>query len=205
MAAHRTVIGRATRLRGRVTGDGDLDVQGFVDGEISVGGDVTIDTQGMVGGGVSARRLVVRGAIKGDLVGLEAVSIEDGARVVGNVRAPRVAIATGALVRGFVETSGEVEAPGRVARPAAAARVNPALAPKTAAAPPLRSPVASSPAAFPAAAGRPPAAKSAPGATGAANASANSAEAHAGVRRPPPPVVPALKKVRGQIVKRRER
>src|SRR5580692_11196141 len=104
MAANVTVIGRTTRVRGRLTGSGDLEVQGFVEGEIAVGGDVTIDPQGMVGASVRGRKLVVRGAVKGDLVGDEAVLLEEGARVVGDIRAPRVAIAQGALVRGYVQT-----------------------------------------------------------------------------------------------------
>src|ERR1700722_1292450 len=122
MAANASIIGRTTRIRGRVTGDVDVEVQGFVDGEIAVGGDVTIDTQGMVGAGVRGRRIVVRGAVKGDLHGEEAVLLEDGARVVGDVRAPRVAIAPGALVRGFVETGDVGAAPVKATRAQAEAR-----------------------------------------------------------------------------------
>src|SRR5580692_6794255 len=103
MAGNVSIIGKTTRIRGRVTGAVDLEVQGFVDGEIAVAGDVTIDAQGMVGASVRGRRVVVRGAVKGDLHGEEAVVLEEGARVVGDVRAPRVTIAPGALVRGFVE------------------------------------------------------------------------------------------------------
>ena len=73
MAANVTIIGRTTRVRGRLTGAADLEVQGFVEGEIAVSGDVTIDAAGMVGAGVHGRRVVVRGAVKGDLVGEEAV------------------------------------------------------------------------------------------------------------------------------------
>src|SRR5579863_1918326 len=81
MAANVTIIGRATRVRGRITGPADLEVQGFVEGDIAVGGDVTIDVAGMVGAGVQGQKIVVRGAVKGDLVGSEAVLLEDGARV----------------------------------------------------------------------------------------------------------------------------
>src|ERR1700729_2077141 len=125
MAANVSIIGRATRIRGRGTGDGDLEVQGFVDGEIAIGGDVTIDAQGMVGASVRGRRLVVRGAVKGDLHGEEAVMLEDGARVVGDVRAPRVAIAAGALVRGFVETGEGSGASAKPSRTQTAARPAP--------------------------------------------------------------------------------
>ena len=88
MPAKVSVIGRSTRIHGRVTGVGDVEVQGFVEGEVAVSGDVTVDAHGMVGAGVRGRRLVVRGAVKGDLVGEEAVLLEEGARVVGDIRAP---------------------------------------------------------------------------------------------------------------------
>jgi cytoskeletal protein CcmA (bactofilin family) len=199
MTANVSIIGKTTRIRGRVTGAVDLEVQGFVDGEIAVEGDVTIDAQGMVGAGVRGRRLVVRGAVKGDLLGDEAIVLEDGAKVVGDVRAPRVSIATGALVRGFVETGDAGAAAPRGARTHAAAR--PAAAPHT------RAVVA------------PPAAKAAPApvAAKAAEKPAAPHSAHAGgtnngrphgpgaPRRPPPPVVPSLKKAKGQIAKKKER
>jgi cytoskeletal protein CcmA (bactofilin family) len=209
MAANVSIIGRTTRIRGRVTGDVDLEVQGFVDGEIAVGGDVTIDTQGMVGAGVRGRRVVVRGAVRGDLVGEEAVVLEDGARVVGDVRAPRVAIATGALVRGFVETGEGGGAPARTSRaqqPAArpiAAPVRVAAAPPpvqaqgrvVAAPPPVQAQVAPA-SAKPVERVAPPA-----HAAGGNNVSSTSPAP----RRPPPPVIPALKKAKGQIAKKKER
>ena len=195
MAAHPSVIGRTTRIRGRVTGDVDLEVQGFVDGEIAVGGDVTIDAQGMVGGGVRGRRLVVRGAVKGDLHGEEAIALEEGARVVGDVRAPRVAIAPGALVRGFVETGEGNGAPAKASREQPAAR--PAAAPPKVAPPPRR----------PSRAGPRPVEAGGEGRRGFARlAGGTTPLARPRLpRRPPPPVVPALKKAKGQIAKKKER
>lgn len=188
MANSASVIGRTTKVRGRVTGAVDLHVEGFVDGEIAVSGDVTVDAHGLVGASVQGRRLVVRGAVKGDLLGEEAVVLEDGARVVGDVRAPRVAIAAGALVRGYVETGEGNGAPVRASRAESAAR-----APAARVAPPP-SPK--------------PANKAAPAvhvAGGGGSSANNSGPARAAARRPPPPVVPALKKAKGQIAKKKER
>jgi cytoskeletal protein CcmA (bactofilin family) len=194
MAANVTVIGRTTRIRGRVTGSVDLEVQGFIEGEIAVGGDVTIDSPGVVGAGIRGRRLIVRGAVKGDLVGDESISLEAGARVVGDVRAPRVAIAQGALVRGYVQTGDADGAGTRAARVQPAAR--PAPAPGA-----VRSVVS---AVAPKAAAAPAPAKIArPEPPTAGRASAPSA--NAGLRRPPPPVVPALRSAKGQIAKKKER
>ncbi|MGO9834820.1 MAG: bactofilin family protein [Polyangiaceae bacterium] len=188
MAANVTIIGRTTRVRGRLTGAADLEVQGFVEGEITVTGDVTIDATGMVGAGVHGRKLVVRGAVKGDLVGEEAVLLEDGSRVVGDVRAPRVAIAPGALVRGYVQTgqAGGARAAGSRAQAATSST-------KTAVQ------------ARPAVGAVRPAPKPPAPVVRVAGASGPAASGRAqGARRPPPPIVPALKKARGQMTKKKE-
>ena len=215
MAANVTVIGRTTRVRGRVVGSGDVEVQGFVEGEITVGGDATVDVHGLVGASFRGRRLLVRGAVKGDLLGEEAVILEDGARVVGDVRAPRVAIAPGALVRGYVETGETPQTSARATRAASAARPVPLVQPqsalstaKAAAPPPSRT--AAKPAtmhgtsaAAPQPGHAPPASASSAAAASAAKGSAANRPA---LRRPPPPVVPVLKKIKGQIAtKKKER
>jgi cytoskeletal protein CcmA (bactofilin family) len=206
MASNVTIIGRSARVRGRIgaAGDNDLQILGFVEGEISVGGDVTIEAGGMVGAGVTGRKLVVRGAVKGDLNGEESVLLEDGARVVGDVRAPRVAIAPGALVRGYVDT-------GNTAAPARAARTQPAAAHRPAATP-AHSALAGQAAKTAAPAHRPAAAPVASGVRALAGTrAAESAHSAAGqaadkpARRPPPPVVPVLKKAKGQMAKKKER
>jgi cytoskeletal protein CcmA (bactofilin family) len=212
MAASTTIIGRTARVRGRLTGDGDLEVQGFVEGEISVGGDVTVDAHGMVGAGIRARRLVVRGAVKGDLLGEEAILLEEGARVVGDVRSPRVAIAPGALVRGYVETGEGAGESARASRAAAGARPVPVAAKPAPAAAPAK-PVAAAAKAEPVVAKAPAPGRHAANATvlaatvagAVANNSARHGANHVGGRRPPPPVVPALKKAKGQIAKKKER
>ncbi len=113
--ADTSVIGRASFVRGRVTGDGDLEIAGRVEGEIAVSGEVVVEATGLVAANIEGRRIIVRGAVKGDLVASELVSLEATARVVGDLRAPRIAIAQGGLVRGQVATSG-----GGAARPRAA-------------------------------------------------------------------------------------
>ena len=116
-----TVIGRGAHVTGRVEGAVDLEIHGRVDGDVAIEGEVTISAQGLVGANVSARRLVVQGAVRGDLSGEEAVRLEEGARVVGDVKAPRVAIAPGALIKGFVQTGDAGAAPRARAHSAARA------------------------------------------------------------------------------------
>jgi cytoskeletal protein CcmA (bactofilin family) len=138
MADGTTVISRGAQVRGKLTGEGDLEIHGRVDGDVKLDGMVTVEAGGLVASDVSAAKIVVRGAVKGDLTAVESIALEDGARVVGDVRAPRVSIQAGALVRGLLQTGDGSPAVGRAtarateSRPAKDARP----APKATAVPP---------------------------------------------------------------------
>ncbi len=192
-----TVIGRGAHVTGRVTGAVDLEIHGRVDGDIAIGGEATIEAEGLVASNVSARRLVVRGAVKGDLTAEEGIVLENGARVVGDIRAPRIAIAKGALVRGHVQTGEAVAASPRARAQAAAARPASVAAPKS-----VPKPV-SKPQARPA----PVAAAAAPARSAAAPHNSvlagGTPPKRAEAQRPPAPVVPVLKKgARGAFKKK---
>ncbi|KYF74429.1 hypothetical protein BE17_18080, partial [Sorangium cellulosum] len=103
MAAQST-IGPTTAIRGNVQGDGDLEILGRVEGSVVVNGDVTIGEGALIQSDVRGRRVIVRGAVAGNVSGEEAVILEPGARVVGDLGAPQIGIQAGALVRGNVTT-----------------------------------------------------------------------------------------------------
>ena len=195
----QTVIGRGAHVRGRVTGDADLEIHGHVEGEVTVSGELTVETHGLVLANLSARRLIVRGAVRGDLVAEESILLEDGARVVGDVRAPRVSIGQGALVRGYVQTGAangtstaravaSAKTSAKTTASATAPAARPHAPPKTFAAP-AQSARAHAPAAMP---------------RGATLAGAAPSAAATTRRGPPSPVVPALKKgAKGALAKKK--
>ena len=49
-----TVIGRGVRIRGRIQGDGDLAIEGHVEGEVAVSGELLIEAAGLVGAAAGA-------------------------------------------------------------------------------------------------------------------------------------------------------
>src|SRR5687768_10309433 len=133
-----TVIGQGIFLRGSIRGDGDVEIRGRIEGDVEVAGEVTIGEGALVKADVSARRIVVRGAVAGNLTGEDGVRLEEGARVVGDLRGAGIGIAEGALLRGNVQTGtgggaerGRSRQAAREARPAA--RVEPRKAPVVAA------------------------------------------------------------------------
>jgi cytoskeletal protein CcmA (bactofilin family) len=184
-----TVIGRGANVVGTVSGAVDLTVHGRIEGAVAVDGDVTIEADGLVAASVSGHHVVVRGAVKGDVTGEEAIRLEEGARVAGDLRAPRIAITRGALVRGYVQTGGAAgagESAGRTqARAAAPVRRAPPPSPSRTA------PAPAAPSESNAAARHAPTPTLLAGGTPAAP------------KGPPPPVVPALRKgAKGTLKKR---
>ncbi len=116
-----TVIGRDTFIRGNVRGEGDLEIHGRVEGEIEIAGAVTVVAGALVKADISARAIVVGGALVGNLTAEELLRLEEGSRVVGDLRAPTIGVAEGALFRGNIETDMTAEKPAERERPAAAA------------------------------------------------------------------------------------
>lgn len=109
----RATIGRSITIRGDVTGDEDLLIQGRVDGSIDLKNHaVTIGSEGEVKASVSGRVVIVEGSVEGNIKGEEQVILRSAARVQGDITAPRLALEDGARFRGGVDM-GEVAAAER--------------------------------------------------------------------------------------------
>src|SRR5580698_10342382 len=93
-----STIGRGTVVRGSVHGEGDLEILGRVEGSVAVSGELTIGEGALLKSDVSGRRVVVRGAVAGNVSAAEAIILEAGARVAGDLGAPQISIRPGALV-----------------------------------------------------------------------------------------------------------
>jgi len=99
--AGEAVIGRSTRVRGRVTGDGDLRIEGAVEGDISLSGDLTISDGGTAASNVEANAVTVGGELSGDIRASGMVRLESGARVRGDITSGEsVAMEEGAQFNG---------------------------------------------------------------------------------------------------------
>jgi cytoskeletal protein CcmA (bactofilin family) len=163
-------IGRGVVVRGTIRGDGDLEVEGRVEGTVDVDGELTLADSARVkieGGALSGRRVVIQGAVLGDVRGSASIVLDPGARVVGDLAAPSIGIRPGGLLRGHVSTDGAAPANRGASRSAPRREEAPARAPARVPPPRREAPAPR----------ETPAPKPAPKSKGA-----------------PPPVMPALKK-----------
>jgi cytoskeletal protein CcmA (bactofilin family) len=107
--AQEARVGSAARVRGRVHGDGDLVVEGHVEGNVTLRGDLTIADGGRVEAeSVSAHAVLVAGTLEGHLVATGPVRFSASARVRGDVQGGPVAIDDGARFSGKLDCEFEM-------------------------------------------------------------------------------------------------
>jgi cytoskeletal protein CcmA (bactofilin family) len=96
-------IGKSISIKGEVTGDEDLVVEGRVEGRIELKtGQVTIGPNGDVKAEIAAKQIVVIGRVAGNLNATERVEVRETGRVDGDLVAPRLTIQEGAQVNGAI-------------------------------------------------------------------------------------------------------
>src|SRR2546422_10254150 len=101
------VIGPKIKIVGELSGDEDVLVEGQIEGEIRITRDLRVGTGGVVKAKVSAQSIIVSGEIVGDCEASGRVELQSTGKLTGNIRAPKIVIAEGAMFRGNSDMSGK--------------------------------------------------------------------------------------------------
>ena len=97
-------LGSGMTVKGEISGDEDLHLDGKVEGPISLGGHrLTVGSSGRVAGEVVARELVVQGEIDGDIRARDRIEIKKGGSIIGDLVTARILIEEGAYFKGYIE------------------------------------------------------------------------------------------------------
>ncbi len=97
-------IGPSITIKGDVTGDEDLVIEGRIEGTVTLKKhNVVVGPEGNVRASVHGRSVTVEGEVSGDLHGQEQVVLRKTAKVEGNIKAPRVTLEDGARFRGGID------------------------------------------------------------------------------------------------------
>ena len=98
------MIGPSIVIKGSVTGDEDLLVEGTVEGTIELRShEVSVGTSGTVNADIHAKVVKIDGEVSGDVNGSEKVVISKSGNVRGNIIAPRVTLEDGAIFKGSID------------------------------------------------------------------------------------------------------
>jgi cytoskeletal protein CcmA (bactofilin family) len=110
------MLPRTFAVAGDVAASEDMVVEGSVSGTIDMPGfALTIAAGARVDARVLARDVTILGHFSGRITATEIIDVRDGARVTGEIAAPKVALAEGAEIQARVETR-KVDAAVHVAR-----------------------------------------------------------------------------------------
>jgi cytoskeletal protein CcmA (bactofilin family) len=105
-ASTRTVarLGSSLHIKGTITGTEDLQIDGRVEGPVSLKGHgLTIGPSAQLNSEIDAREVVVYGKVVGNLHARERVDVKTDGSVIGDISTARISIEDGAQFKGRIE------------------------------------------------------------------------------------------------------
>jgi len=100
------VIGPTIFIKGELTGEEDLLIEGRVEGKIELKRHcVTVGKNGRIKADIYGRIITIEGSVEGNLYGEEQLIIRQSGSVLGNIVAPRVALEDGSNFKGSIDMS----------------------------------------------------------------------------------------------------
>jgi cytoskeletal protein CcmA (bactofilin family) len=97
-------LGSSIEVKGKISGEEDLQVVGKVEGPIALAGQrLTVGRSGQIASEVTAREVVVYGKVTGNLRASDRVEIKKDGSVTGDIITSRISIEDGAFFKGRIE------------------------------------------------------------------------------------------------------
>jgi len=106
-----SVIGRSTRFRGEIRGEGCLRIRGHVEGFVRIQGRVLADAGSFIHGDVFVPEMVVAGTAEGELRIPRVLLVRSSGRVRGELASGTLLVEEGAVVLGTVHRMTADQAP----------------------------------------------------------------------------------------------
>ena len=100
-------IGQSIHIKGELTGNEDLTIEGKVEGNIELKDhNLIIGANGRIEAELFAKNITIMGEVNGNVYAEERVEVTKSGKLRGNIIAPRVVIEDGARFKGSVEMEG---------------------------------------------------------------------------------------------------
>ena len=97
-------LGSTIVVKGEITSDEDLQIDGKVEGNISVRGNrLTVGRTAQLNSEITAREVIVYGNASGNLRARDRVEIKKDGQVIGDITTSRISIEDGAYFKGHIE------------------------------------------------------------------------------------------------------
>ena len=101
-------IGKSITIKGDLTGEEDLVIEGTVEGRVDLPeAQLTVGQSGTIQAEIHAKSIVVVGKVSGNVYGSDRIEIQSTGIVNGDVTAPRLIVAEGAVLNGAIQMNDE--------------------------------------------------------------------------------------------------
>ncbi|HVE80800.1 MAG TPA: polymer-forming cytoskeletal protein [Candidatus Dormibacteraeota bacterium] len=95
-----TIIGANVRLKGNLASEGDILIDGHLEGNVKSARDVTIGVNAQIAGDVAGQNITIAGQQKGDIQATEGATITATGQVAGDITASLLSIERGGIFIG---------------------------------------------------------------------------------------------------------
>jgi cytoskeletal protein CcmA (bactofilin family) len=100
-----SLVGKHIVIRGEVNGEGDLRVEGRIEGSVSLPANrLEVAAGAEIDADICGKDVEVRGKVAGDVYASHAIVVRRVGELEGNLHAPRVALDNGCKFRGNIDT-----------------------------------------------------------------------------------------------------
>lgn len=108
---HTAIIGQSILIKGELSGNEDLTIEGKVEGKIELKDhNLIIGANGNIKAQIMAKSITVHGEVLGNVTATEKVEIKEKGKLRGDIISPRVIVNDGAFFKGGVDMEGDGKA-----------------------------------------------------------------------------------------------
>jgi cytoskeletal protein CcmA (bactofilin family) len=100
VAGAETIIGSGVIVRGNLTSESDIIIDGALTGHIKANGDVTVGVNARIKADIEATNVTVGGSVVGNITASGQASIRETGNVEGDIKATGLAISSGGIFIG---------------------------------------------------------------------------------------------------------
>lgn len=104
------LVGTGTEITGNIVSNGDLRIDGILNGNMNISGKVVVGESGKIKGEITCKNADISGAVDGKLIISELLSLKSTSKITGDIIVGKLAIEPGTQFTGHCEMSQQTSA-----------------------------------------------------------------------------------------------
>jgi cytoskeletal protein CcmA (bactofilin family) len=106
-----TYFGKNLKIKGNVSGKGDIIILGKLEGEFNLKGALQVAEPASVTGEVKASNITVKGSVEGTITAVDKIHLDPTAKIKGQINSPKISVTDGATFDGEINMSSQSTKP----------------------------------------------------------------------------------------------